>query len=157
MADTTRLIDPFWQEYLLTLPESERSQRYFEAVSWGNSAELADSIASLIAAGIKTTTSSLLWEQQRENWADEQPGDRSIVLDSTNTPVCIIETVQVFIKPFDQVDAEFVYNYGEGDRTLGFWNVNMWEYYSQECEALGRPAQKDMPLICQVFKLIYKR
>lgn len=148
-------VDAFWRDYLLTLPEHERNQRYVEATAWGNSPELADRIARLIHAGIKTTTSSLLWSQQKHQWVVEKPGDKSIVLDSQGNPVCVIEMQQVFVKPFDQVDAEFVYHYGEGDRTMAFWHQNMWDYYREECQALGRAAAQDMPMICQVFKVVY--
>jgi uncharacterized protein YhfF len=153
---TTEKIKGFWNDYLLTLAASERDQEYFEADSWGNSPELADRIAQLIASGIKTTTSCLLWDQQQKQWTPEKLGDKSIVLDSQNNPVCITETVEIFIRPFNEVEADFVYHYGEGDRSMNFWNKNMWEYYQEECRALGRVAEEDMPMICQVFKLIYK-
>jgi uncharacterized protein YhfF len=149
-------VEDFWRNYLSTLPENERDQIYLEASSWGNSAELADRIARLITSGIKTTTSSLLWSQQKHQWVLEKPGDKSVVLDSKGNPVCIVEIQEVFVRPFDQVDAEFVYNYGEGDRTIDFWHKNMWEYYQEECQELGKNAEKDMPMICQVFKVIYK-
>lgn len=156
MSDTNHMIEAFWKNYLATLPESERNQTYFEATSWGNSGELADRIADLIASGIKTSTSSLLWAQEKYQWTIEKAGDKSIVLNSEKMPVCIIETLQVFIQAFNEVDSEFVYNYGEGDRTMNFWENNMWEYYQQECEELGKKAEKNMPMICQMFKMIYK-
>jgi Uncharacterized protein conserved in bacteria len=130
--DKTNNIDSFWDEYLSTLPQSQRNQKYTEASCWGNSPELADRIAELINTGVKTTTSGLLWSQQKLRWRLEVPGDKSIVLDSHKSPVCIVEIEQVYIKPFDEVDEEFVYNYGEGDRTMNFWNKNMWEYYEDK-------------------------
>src|SRR6185503_8820702 len=107
-------IDTFWNDYLLTLPENERNQNYFEAASWGNSGELADQISSLIVAGVKTTTSALLWAQQQENWIVEKPGDKCIVLDSRGIPVCITKATEIFVKAFNEVSPDFVYNYGEG-------------------------------------------
>ena len=148
-------IDEYWNRFIITLPVNRRDQTYLEASSWGNSPELADEIASLIRSGIKTATSSLLWSQQIKQWATEKPGDKSIVLDSKSHPVCIVEYEQVFIRPFNQVDPDFVYHYGEGERTMQFWNINMWEYYRDECIALGKEAEKDMPVICQIFKVIY--
>jgi uncharacterized protein YhfF len=155
IMNDTKSIEAFWEDYLLTLPENERNQQYVEAESWGNSPELADQLANLIRAGTKTTTSSLLWSQQKLQWYLVKPGDKCIVLDSQNAPVCIVEIVEVVIKPFNEVDAEFIYNYGEGDRTLNFWNKNMWEYYQEACEELGMKAQPTMPMICQTFKVIY--
>jgi uncharacterized protein YhfF len=148
-------VEEFWKKYLLTIPQNERDKPYFEAESWGNSPELADRIAHLILSGVKTATSSLLWSQQILQWTLEKPGDQCIVLDSLQNPVCIIEVQDVFVKPFDEVDPAFVYAYGEGDRSMEFWNTNMWEYYEEECEELGRTAEKDMPMICKVFKVIY--
>ena len=149
-------INEFWEKYLLTLPLHERNQTYVEASSFGNSAELADRIAVLVRSGVKTTTSQLLWEQQIQHSRLDEPGDKSIVIDSQGHPVCIIEVEHVFILPFNQVDAEFVFAYGEGDRTMEFWNKNMWGYYQEECKELGKEARQDMPMICQVFKVIYK-
>jgi len=140
----------------MTLPEGERHQTYYEAASWGNSDELADRIAALVVAGEKTTTSQLESERARSTDPVEKIGDKSIVLDSKQRPVCIIEVTDIFIRPFDQVDAEFVYQYGEGSRSMDFWNKNMWEYYEAECAALGLQATRNMPMVCQVFKVIYK-
>jgi uncharacterized protein YhfF len=149
-------IDSYWNKYLLTLPEGERNQTYYEADSWGNSDELADQIASLVSAGVKTTTSRLEWEREKSNDPIDKIGDKSIVLDAKQRPVCIVEVTDIFIRPFDQVDAAFIYNYGEGSRDMDFWNKNMWEYYEAECAELGLQASASMPMICQVFKVIYK-
>lgn len=152
----TNEIDSYWNEYLLTLPEGERQQTYYEAESWGNSDELADVIATVIFSGAKTTTSRLEWEREKSNDPIDKIGNKSIVLDAKQRPVCIVELTDVFIKPFNQVDAAFVYNYGEGSRDMDFWNKNMWEYYVEECTEIGLQATPDMPMICQVFKVIYK-
>ncbi|MEO8608323.1 MAG: ASCH domain-containing protein [Chloroflexota bacterium] len=149
-------IDTFWNAYLLTLPEAERNLTYYEAASWGNSDELADTIATAILSGVKTTTSRLEWEREKSNDPSEKIGDISIVLDGKQRPVCIVEVVDLFIKPFDQVEAAFVYQYGEGSRDMDFWNMNMWDYYVGECAAIGLQASRNMPMICEVFKVIFK-
>jgi uncharacterized protein YhfF len=152
----TTEIDNYWNKYLLTLPEAERNQIYYEADSWGNSDELAEQIAIVILSGEKTTTSRLEWEREKSNDPIDKIGDKSIVLNAQQEPVCIVEVTDIFIRPFDQVDAAFVYNYGEGSRDMDFWNKNMWEYYEAECAEIGLQATPDMPMICQVFKVIYK-
>jgi uncharacterized protein YhfF len=151
----TNEIDNFWNSYLLTLPEDRRNQPYYEASSWGNSAELADEIARLIVSGEKTTTSRLEWDREKSGDSLQKIGDKCIVLDANQKPVCITEVADVFILPFNQVDADFVYRYGEGSRDMNFWNQNMWAYYEAECLDLGLQAAPDMPMICEVFKLIF--
>jgi uncharacterized protein YhfF len=71
------------------------------------------------------------------------------------TPVCVIETVELRIVPFDEVDERFVYDYGEGDRSMNFWHKNMWEYYSDECQTLGRTPTPEMPVICERFRIVF--
>jgi uncharacterized protein YhfF len=67
----------------------------------------------------------------------------------------VIEMTGVSIVPFDQVDERFVYDYGEGERTLDWWNTNMWEYYARECQDLGREPARDMPVVCERFRVVY--
>ena len=43
-----------------------------------------------------------------------QVGDLSIVVDGSGRPVCMIETVELEIRPFGTVDEAFAYAYGEG-------------------------------------------
>ncbi|MEP7294442.1 MAG: hypothetical protein ABI835_21815, partial [Chloroflexota bacterium] len=75
----THEIDNFWNEYLLSLPEKQQDQHYYEASSWGNSDALADRIAELILSGEKTTTSRLEWEREKMNEPLQKIGDKSIV------------------------------------------------------------------------------
>jgi uncharacterized protein YhfF len=56
-------------------------------------------------------------------------GQRSVVVDSNNQPVCVIETVEVVIVPFGEVGYEHVVNEGEGHATVSDWRAgheNFW-------------------------------
>ena len=46
---------------------------------------------------------------------------------------------------------------GEGDRSLEYWRQAHWNYFSPICTALGREASEDMPLVCERFRLVYRR
>ena len=72
-------------------------------------------------------------------------------------PICIIQTTEVKIIPFQECDAQFAYDYGEGERTLAWWREGLWDYYAQECEQLGRQANEQMPLVCERFQVVYTR
>ena len=148
-------IDNFWSRYLQTLPETERGKRYYESFSFGNTPKSADSLARLVLDGAKAATSMLLWEleaQQKPLW---HVGDASIVLDGNRIAVGVIETTEIRVQPFNSVDSQFAYDYGEGERTLAWWQVAMWEYYGEVCQNLGKQVAQDMPLICERFKLIF--
>ena len=72
-------------------------------------------------------------------------------------PVCVAETTELRIIPFKEVDAQFAYDYGEGDRTLAWWKKNTWDYYVQECAAISRQATDDMPILCERLRVVYQK
>lgn len=126
-----------------------------EAWAFGDGAEMADELGALVAAGIKTATASLLWEYEFEGSPLPKPGDLSIILDGHVHPICLIETVAVEVKPFNQVDEKFAFDEGEGDRTLNFWRDAHWNFFSRTCQEIGHVLTQDMPVVCERFKLIY--
>jgi uncharacterized protein YhfF len=42
-------------------------------------------------------------------------------VDGSGVPVAVIEIVEVFIAPFNEVSEHFAYEEGEGDRSLAYW------------------------------------
>lgn len=146
----------FWRSFLDTLPEKDRENNKMpEAWAFGDGAEMADELGALVAARIKTATASLLWEYEFEGSPLPKPGDLSIILDGSGSPICLIETTAVEIKPFNQVDAQFAYDEGEGDRTLDFWRDAHWRFFTRICQEIGREPAQDMPVVCERFKLVY--
>jgi uncharacterized protein YhfF len=69
--------------------------------------------------------------------------------------VCIIETVSVEEKKFNEVDDAFAFTEGEGDRSLRHWKEVHWRFFSKECELIQRAPSEDMPVICEIFKVVY--
>jgi LacI family transcriptional regulator, fructose operon transcriptional repressor len=73
------LLDNVVAGYELTTHLIENGYRKIAGL-FGNASttapELADHIAELIASGVKTTTSSLLWSQQKHKWRLEEPGTK---------------------------------------------------------------------------------
>ena len=149
-------IDEFWAMYLQSLPPTEcRQDRYHEAFHFGDTERTANLCADLVARRIKTATSSLLWEHEVKGTPLVQVGDLSIVTNWNREPICIIETIEVRLLPFREVDEGFVYDYGEGDRSMDWWHKTMWEYYSEECRSLGRAPTSEMCVVCERFRVIF--
>lgn len=150
--------DEFWTVYLRSLPhDAPHPERYFEAFRFGNTEKLANECATLVLRGIKTATSGLLWSREAEGKPLWRAGDLHIVTTWDHTPACVIETVELDVRPFENVDARFARDYGEGDRTLEWWRGHMWRYYVKECQALGREPASDMPLICERFRMVFPK
>ncbi|MCI0711098.1 MAG: ASCH domain-containing protein [Chloroflexi bacterium] len=148
-------IDTYWQQYLDILPESERNITYI-AEGWGDSPEMATELGMLIAQGIKTATCSALWEWEAEGESPPEPGIKTIVLDGDDNPLCIVETTEVTIRPYNEVDAQFASDEGEGDRSLEYWRRVHWQFFTRSLAANGKEPALDMPLVCERFRVIYK-
>jgi uncharacterized protein YhfF len=149
--------EAYWQRFLGTLPESSRYHRCsYCAEKWGDYRELAEELGALIADGVKTAACSSMWEWEAEDRPIPEVGMITIVLDWDGDPLCIIETVEVEIKPYNQVDARLAYEEGEGDRTLEYWREAHWKYFSRILASIGKEPQEDMPLVCERFRIIYR-
>lgn len=123
------------------IPEPYRQLRTF---AFGDSPELADELLALVVQGIKTATCSTEDEPNTST-----PSERWVVLDGRGEPRCVIETVEVTYRRFNEVDAAFAYEEGEGDRSLAYWRNAHREYFGR----LGRFSE-DMMLMCERFRLI---
>ena len=150
-------IEAFWRSYVDTLPDnsSARDEQYV-AEAWGDSRGMADELGALIASGTKTAACSALWEYEADGEPLPEAGVKTIVLDGNGDPLCIVETTEVKVVPYDRVDASFAYEEGEGDRSLEYWQEAHWRFFSRTLPDVGREPTTDMPLVCERFRVVYK-
>lgn len=149
-------IGTYWSGFLEALPaDSPVRDEPYVAEAWGDSPRLADELGALIVDGTKTATCSALWEYEAEGSALPEVGSKTIVLDGNNDPLCIVETTEVAVRPYNEVDAGFAYEEGEGDRSLEYWREAHWRFFSRTLPEIGRDPVTDMPLVCERFRVIY--
>ncbi len=150
-------IEAYWRSYLETLPvDSPVRDEQYVAEGWGDSPQLADELGALIAAGTKTATCSALWEYEAEGSHLPETGSKTIVLDGNGDPLCIVEITEVEVQPYDEVDARFAYEEGEGDRSLEYWREAHWRFFSRTLPNIDREPAPNMPLVCERFRVIYR-
>jgi len=123
------------------VPEKYRGLRAF---AFGDGPELADELLGLVIRGIKTATCSTEDEPNTST-----PGERWIVRDGHGEPRCVIETTEVSYRRFDEVDANFAFEEGEGDRSLDHWRKAHRAYFTRQ----GKFSE-DMMLMCERFRLV---
>src|SRR4028119_983706 len=99
---------------------------------------MADELGGLIASGTKSATCSALWEYEAEGEPLPEVGMKTIVLDGKGVPLCIVETTEVEVRPYDEVDGRFAYEEGEGDRSLEYWREGNWRVLSRRPSQPGR-------------------
>jgi uncharacterized protein YhfF len=153
----TELVEEFWQSFLQTLPSpQEREQAKYQAWAFGNTPQLADRLGELVQRGVKTATAALEWVFDEGKEPRPVVGDYSIIVGAQGQPLCIIQTTEVYVVPFSEVDPEQAYLEGEGDRSLAYWAEVHWSYFKEECRLLGRTPDARMPIVCERFRLVYK-
>ena len=126
---------------LSAVPEQYRNLRSF---AFGDGPALADELLELVMQGTKTATCST---EDEPNIS--APGERWIVLDGRGDPHCVIETTEVTFRRYDEVDAAFAFEEGEGDRSLSYWREAHRRYFGR----LGK-FREDMMLMCERFRLV---
>jgi uncharacterized protein YhfF len=124
---------------------------------FGNTREMAQELAELVLSGQKTATASLAAVNELK--PDEAPveGGFSVVTDFDGLPLCVIRTTEIRHLPFDEVDAEFAFDEGEGDRSLEDWRVGHMRYFSREAAELGIHFDERSLVCCERFELLFPK
>ncbi|MDB9527745.1 ASCH domain-containing protein [Oscillatoria sp. CS-180] len=146
----------YWQNYLQTMPNRGRRDQRYLVDQFGDTPELADELGQLVLSNTKTATCSALWEWEAEKSPLPTVGLKTVVLDGADHPICIIETTEVTILTFNEVDARFAYDEGEGDRTLDSWRREHWKYFSRALPRIRKVPSPDMPLVCERFRVLHR-
>lgn len=97
--------------------ENNIGECHYEEWSFGVEADL---LVHLVATGEKTATASAYPLYELENEPLPAIGAYSVILDSKDNAICIIQTKKVTIVPFYAVTAEHAHKEGEGDKSLDF-------------------------------------
>jgi uncharacterized protein YhfF len=154
---TQETVAAYWQSFLSTLPgDSSYHTKTYVAEGWGDSPAMADELGALIVQGTKTATCSALWEWQAEGNPTPPVGLVTIALDGRGQPLCIVETVDVTIRKYNEVDADFARAEGEGDLSLHYWREAHRNFFSRVLPKIGKEFSEEMPLVCERFRVIYK-
>ena len=154
---TEEKIKAYWQEFLSTLsPDSPYHSKAYIAEGWGDNPALADELGVLIVQGIKTATCSAVWAWEAEGNPVPKDGYITIALDGRGEPICIVETYEITLRKYNEVDADFASTEGEGDLSLEYWREAHKRYFTRTLAKIDKVFSEDMPLVCERFRVIYK-
>lgn len=151
---TDSQIEMYWEAFLAAHPEY-RGKPYI-AESFGDNPALADELGSLVLSGVKSATCSAVWNYEAEGEPLPQVGTLWLVLDGRNEPMCVVETIEVTIRKYNEVDADFAHAEGEDDLSLESWRAGHKRFFTRTLAAIGKEFSEDMPLVCERFHVIYK-
>jgi len=119
---------------------------------------LRDKLVAAVMRGEKTATASLRLEYEPEG-PDElpEPGMRSVVVDSEERPVAVIETSEVRVVRAGDVDEPFAIDEGEGFRSVAEWrsaHERFWTSDDYRREVGVVAVEDDTLVVCQRFRLV---
>lgn len=124
---TAARVEAFWAEFVA----ATGIDGPHTAWAFGNHPAMATELGLLVRDGPKRATAGL-----RSEYEPDEPlpvaGDLSVILDGGGVPLCVIRTTSVEIRPFGEVDEEFAWTEGEGDRSLAHWREAHIEFFASQ-------------------------
>jgi len=137
-----------WEDY----SQKENVSAAYEAWAFGDS---VDELAALVLQGIKTATASAYPLYELEGEVLPQAGQYSVILDSQDNAVCVIQTETVYVVPFDQVGERQAWKEGEGDRSLEYWRTVHRRFFTECLTEAGLQFDDSMKVVCEEFVRVY--
>jgi uncharacterized protein YhfF len=101
--------------------------------------------------GPKRATTGLFEDYEGEGEALPAVGSHHVILDSRGDPVCIIVTTDVEVRRFGDVDEEFAWVEGEGDRSLAYWRRGHAAYWA----SIGETVDDDTEVVLERFEKVW--
>ena len=120
---------------------------------------LRDELVAAILTGAKTATTGLLTAYERAGEPLPKAGEQSVLVDSHDQPVAVLEDTDVTVLPLREVGLRHAVDEGEGHTTVEQWRLAHEEFWhSQESRtALGDPeftVDDDTLVVAERFRLL---
>ena len=120
---------------------------------------LRDRLVAAILDGSKTSTTGLVADYEHEGDPLPEVGSRSVVVDSDDRPVAVIETTSLRVVPLAEVDLAHVFDEGEGDADVAEWRANHEKFWhsAEMRAAMDDPAftvDDTTPTVLERFRLV---
>ena len=156
MAHMPSNVELYWAQFTESLPPTaDRPAHCSGSDSFGFTPADAREISELVLAGDKTATGSLLWSYEFDGKPLPQAADYWIVTNGGDDPVCVVQTTEVRLVPFDEVTADYARDGGERDRSLESWRGIYWRLIVSECARMQRTPNEKAPLVMERFRVVY--
>jgi uncharacterized protein YhfF len=118
-----------------------------------------DALVSAVLSGHKVATTSLLLQYEMEGEALPATGRHSIVVDSSNRAVAVIETTSVSVVRLGDVGARHAVDEGEGFNSVAEWRAGHEEFWHSDevRRAVGDPnftVNDNTPVVLERFRVM---
>ncbi len=145
-------ITAFWDSFC---QETGASGSCPPADQFGDTPALADELLGLVLIGQKQATCELKHWFDSRNIPLPQIGNYWIITNSAGRPKAIIQTTKVDLCAVKEVDDQFAWDEGEGDRSLSYWKSEHDAYYQRQAKQDDFIYTDDMICVCERFKKVW--
>jgi uncharacterized protein YhfF len=144
----------FWKRYRAATGDlAPAPVEYFQ---FGDTAEMANELAALVMGGRKTATCALARWYGGPDSPQPRPGDLFGILDGSGRPRCVIQTVAVETRTILDVDANFAWAEGEGDRSLAWWRQAHRDFWQREAAREGFDYSDTLDVVLHRFACLWQ-
>ena len=123
----------------------------------GSPGPLRDQLVDAVLSGVKTATSSLLADWERDGEQPPAAGERQTVIDSAGIPVAIIEILGSEVIALGAVDGRVARAEGESYRTAAGWRSEHERFWREKVfpgwEGDVPVLDDSTPVVVQWFRL----
>jgi uncharacterized protein YhfF len=144
----------FWRRFVSATNTTDADTRYAGSFDDINSQELTPDELEQILGGSKTASSGLLAEFRASGRRLPREHDLTILLDEAGRPVAVIETLELTIEKFAEVDDSFARAHGAG-QSLKSWRRHCRASFAARARTLGAPFGEDTELVCHRFRVVF--
>ena len=146
----------FWKQYLKDTNQNENEAVYSGELVFEDEGMTGRTQLSMVLSGSKTAMFTPL--ETIEINLEKMPvtGEVYVVLDTNDEPRCVIELTDVRIIQLNEISWELARKDGE-DEDMQDWKEKMEEFLEEEADLCGFEALPDSKIVCEIFKLIYKK
>ncbi|WNM24709.1 ASCH domain-containing protein [Demequina capsici] len=122
------------------------------AWAFGGTRAQASKLLELVLAGVKTGTASALWDFEADDDPLPEVGEVNIIVDADGVPRAVVQTTDIRVVRFHEVDEQHAASEGEGDLSLAHWREVHAEFWDEYSTAGFSP---EMPVVCERFRLVH--
>ena len=146
-------IGQFWRAYAARVGLGDAAE--YSVVSFGDTPDVKDALLELVLRGTKRATASLALDYMSRGQPFPKPGDCNVLIDGQGKPRCIVRTIRVDVKPIRDVDADFAWSQGEGDRSLLWWLSAHVRYFARQGSREGWTVDERTEVVLERFSVVW--
>lgn len=153
MEEKTMKAEGMWRQYCLENGMDETMP--YQAWQFGGA---PDQLAELVLQGKKRGTSSA-YDLYALDPSEPmlKAGDYSVILNSFDEAVCVIQTVETEMIPFNEISERHALLEGEGDLSLAWWWKVHTEFFEREYENCHLKFEVDTcTVLFEQFEVVYR-